>query len=95
VVVLSYACVGISEQRGESVQHPSVGKDSTQEVTVEGKPALLIDGAWVQSSNEKEATWARGPKNLVFERDNLIIDLMANSLTLTGEELIRIAESLE
>lgn len=95
VIYLTYSCVVITQQKARTTQSPYIGKDSSEMITVAGNPAIYVDGAWVQIQGEKELRWAQGAaKELVFERDGLIVRLAGSSVDLSKEELIKIAESM-
>lgn len=71
-----------------------------EEVTVNGKPAMLIRGTWATTVSDRTARWEPGLLQLWFEHRGQSITIThlhgqsAASVNLTGEELIRVAESL-
>jgi hypothetical protein len=94
VVYLNYSCVSIAQQRAQTVHQPHVGENSVQKVTVNGKPAVYINGIWVVMPGSDERIWAEGViKELTFEHDGLLVRMQTDQLS--KEELLRIAESLE
>ncbi len=94
-VILNYSCVIIAERKADSIQRPGVGLGSVQEITVNGRPALLIDGMWVKMPGEKELTWKPDLFHvMVFEHNGLIVRLTAPGHS-SKDELIRIAASMQ
>lgn len=98
-VYLTYSCGGfglsIVQQKAETIQRPYIGKDSTQELTIGGQPAIYIDGIWNKFPEEEEPVWLEGISHqLFFEQDSHLIRLSA-AFQLTKDELIKVAESLE
>ncbi|MDQ4075147.1 MAG: DUF4367 domain-containing protein [Chloroflexota bacterium] len=94
VVYLNYSCVSIAEQKTQVTHRPRVGEDSVQEITVNGKPAVYINGIWVVMPGSEERIWKEGVvKELILEQDGLLIRMQSDKLS--KEELIKIAESLE
>lgn len=97
---LVYSCVIVDEQATDRVWQPPVGMDSTQEVTVNGQPAIYIDGVWITDKPGGDAVWKSGVAGqLTFERNNLIVHLISvrqssSSPQLSKEDLIRIGESI-
>jgi hypothetical protein len=94
VVYLNYSCVSIALQQAHPMHQPHVGENSVQEVIVNGKPALYINGIWVIMPGSEERIWREGVvKELVLEHNGLLIRLQTDQLS--KEELVKIAESLE
>lgn len=97
VVNLTYGCMWIAEQRSTTVQQPLVGQGATRTVTVNGQPAVYIEGAWVtivRDGKEEPLQWDPSAlRQLVFERNGLLIRLSSPNLTL--QELVQIAESMK
>ena len=97
VAGLRYTCIAISAQKVHRQVRPSVGLGSVHEVTVNGLPALYIDGAWV-SANGGPIAWQQSAfPELWLERDGVFVRLRIwpqMRLADPKQELIRIAESL-
>lgn len=95
VAYLNYSCLAIEEWKSDSLQQPYVGEGSVQTLTINGKEALYIGGAWVKITGAKEPTWMpEFSHELVFEYNGIGIRLSASPTQLTKEELIKIAESM-
>lgn len=91
---LKYTCVTISEKRGQRLEQPYAGPNSVQSITVQGQPAILVDGSWVTMPGDKEPKWRQGfVPTLVFERDGIVVRLVM--LGDDKEGLIKIAESMQ
>ncbi len=102
VVYLTYSCsVVISEQAAEGHQEqPYVGQGSTEEVMVNGQPALYIGGGWVRMAGQATPEWTNGVgQMLIFERDGLIVHITLaqrfKDPSIVKAELIAIAESMQ
>lgn len=103
-------CFSVTQRKSAGPVHrPYVEEGSVDEVTVHGLPAIYIDGMWrVENLPQKTgktitikpdelfetATWMQGPKQLIFEYNDILIRIDAGA-DMTKEELIRIAESME
>jgi hypothetical protein len=95
VVNMAYSCVHILEQAVHIDQRPYVGPSSTQEVTVGGRPAVYVDGAWWQDLNKgSDSRWRSGWSQLLFIRDGVFFILDELGGHQSRDQLIRIAESL-
>ena len=95
VAVLRYGCVGIEQQVNSGIQQPYVGTGASQSLTVNGQPAIYINGIWVQDKPGGKLTWRAGDYHeLIFEQNGLTIRLSA-STEIAKEELVRIAESMK
>lgn len=107
VIAINYSCVSLSEKKGGDIAAPPVAPGSLTEVSVNGTPALYVDGAWAQEP-AAGATPPTGPKldpaanfvwrrgliqQLYFERDGVVVHLTADN-SITRAEFIRIAESV-
>jgi len=69
-----------------------IGTGGVEEVTVNGEPAALVRGAW----NPTTKTWSpRGLVHLRWSRGQIIYQLITTAGTLSTEELVRIAESIQ
>lgn len=102
VVYLTYSCsVAISEQAAEGHQEqPYVGQGSTEEVMVNGQPALYIGGGWVRMAGQATPEWTNGVgQMLIFERNGLIVHITSaqrfKDPSIVKAELIAIAESMQ
>jgi hypothetical protein len=90
---LGYSCVSIAQKRGERVERPWVGPNSIQEITIAGRPAILVDGSWVRMAPDKDPEWRPGfVPMLAFERTGIVVRMLYLGDNKT--ELIRIAESM-
>jgi len=68
-----------------------VGSGGVEEVTVNGEPAALVRGAW----NPKTKLWGKGLVHLRWSRGQVVYQLITTEGTLSTEELVRMAESVE
>ena len=83
--------------------HPTVKRGSSEELTVNDKPAYLVRGGWTQYTKDGEvsgATWeADIAVSLMFEFDDHWFSLTALSYHPSHQfdesELVRIAESMQ
>jgi hypothetical protein len=92
-VALVYTCMEIFEKKAEGVDSPLVGEGSIQQLSVGNTTAYYIGGAWVRMPGETKPTWhADWAGYLVFERDDVLIYLSGDGLTLG--ELVAVAESM-
>jgi hypothetical protein len=101
---LIYDCVTIMEWKADGVSQPFVGQDSVENATVNGKPALYINGAWKtrgtsanQSTTPGQPVWDSSIlPSLIFETNNVVVQLDAwGQQKLSKEDLLKIAESFE
>lgn len=87
----------VTERIVEGEENPYVGKDSSQQLLINGAPATYSTGAWVELPGEERAVWIEDvAQELVFERDGVVARMSAGSThVLPKAELIRMAESFQ
>lgn len=93
---LTYSCVFIAQSLSEGkqgTQTPLIKRGSSRPITVNGNPAILVEGLWKKAQNGDDASWEIGLLQRFFEKGNYSIGLMAPAAT-GVDQLVRIAESL-
>jgi len=83
------------------IDSPIVGQDSTREVTVRGRPAVLVTGSWSgvgvipQGAQQPEKVWSwssDAPSALIWREGDQHYYMLASSQP--GEELMQLAETI-
>jgi len=91
---LQYACIGIQVFALDVHIRPAVAPGSVEDLAVGGRPATLIKGSW-STGSDGETIWYEGTMQLFVEHPGVTVGVQSSAGTLTREELLRIAESLQ
>lgn len=77
-IAIDYSCgLTFTEQAGRD-DHPVVGTNSSQQLLVDGQPAIYTNGAWVQAVGQDAPSWIPSfAQQLIFDRLGVTVHISA------------------